>query len=318
MTSIVFAILLINITIYIFYRFFETGWPTSYFTENDKTGLIISVTPLRFFIFRILPVFLISFLFLRIFKISDISSNIGLVGIMSTLLHLMTTNFIAVYKLFSRDSSIKSYFNKTNQFLYHFITITCIILVGYLAGICSKNNFFDQYLPTQQGLIDNVWSSIIYTVFFIGFWKFYVSQKEKSIESILERSISQIRKNNKITDAIKKFSLLNQAKPEFIEAICVVENIQRPKWFRRIEQFLPNSSYGIMQIHSKSKISDEESIKLASSKFLQQTDNISHIEELETILYSYNNSSDFVELVEKALELINGSLYYELIKATNH
>jgi hypothetical protein len=52
-----------------------------------------------------------------------------------------------------------------------------------------------------------------------------------------------------------------------VKAIMVVENLQRPLWFRRLESFkgrvFPSGTYGIMQVESARPVSDEESIKIA-------------------------------------------------------
>jgi hypothetical protein len=47
----------------------------------------------------------------------------------------------------------------------------------------------------------------------------------------------------------------------------VIENLQRPRWFRACERakgkFFKHGSYGIMQVEADSPVSDEESIRIA-------------------------------------------------------
>src|SRR5215207_5321217 len=55
--------------------------------------------------------------------------------------------------------------------------------------------------------------------------------------------------------------------PLLVESIMMVENVQRPRWFRTAERlkgiFAKPGTYGIMQVASPRPLSDKDSIRIA-------------------------------------------------------
>jgi len=97
-------------------------------------------------------------------------------------------------------------------------------------------------------------------------------------------------------------------------AILYTENLQRPRWFRRLERakgkILRRGTYGVMQITSDHPISDEESIRLALADRLQgqqvkpDNSNCYDSSDLERVLRDYNNSDEFIRLASQFYALL--------------
>jgi hypothetical protein len=99
-----------------------------------------------------------------------------------------------------------------------------------------------------------------------------------------------------------------------VEAVCVAENIQRPSWFRKIEYLLPSGSYGIMQVKSKKKLNDMESIKIGIKKYFNQTNVDMDRSKFEDLVLNYNNSQEYVELVHRIMIEIDSKYCNEFNK----
>jgi len=312
MAEIIAAVIVSNFLIFIFYRFFQTAWPEEYFTEDDRVGLVISLTPLRFVLFRLFPVFILTSFMFATFKLSYNWVNLGLIGMLSSFLHLATTNFVAIIKIFSKSDSVKVFLNKGNQIFYHFITIISVLAVGFAAGYVSTSAIFKAFAPTRQGIIDNIWSSVIYSVIIVKTFRYYTLKKEKSIESIIENSRTELLDNSEIMEVIKNESIKNKANPTLIEAVCIAENIQRPKWVRRVELLFPKASYGIMQVKSDKKLSDLESIVIGTKKYFSNTESLFGEKNFEDLILKYNPSHDYVKLIHKIIYEIDQDLFKKI------
>ena len=75
----------------------------------------------------------------------------------------------------------------------------------------------------------------------------------------------------RIDPALRELARITASKhggdPDLVEAVLLVENLQRPPWVRWLERafgrFVGVKSYGVMQVPTDKPVSDEESIRLA-------------------------------------------------------
>lgn len=289
----IFLSALTVVSIYSFYRFFESKWPENYFSNDDKTSIFISVSPMRFLLFRMLPVAIIISLIFAIEKNIPTKERI-LWGIFIAFVHAILSNGVSLFKILTKNNSVKIYINRLLQIGTNVLTILIVICGGAIGGLLSGIIIFQKLTPTFQGIIDNLWSSFIAIAAFFTFKKIYqlANNKTKTI-NIYEKSYEKI--GAELLNFIKEKSKENYADFELVLAVCMIENIQRPKWFRELEKlawtiFRKGGTYGIMQIKSSAYISDKESISIAIDKYFKNTKNmIVNFESLKKYVSTYNN-----------------------------
>ena len=96
-----------------------------------------------------------------------------------------------------------------------------------------------------------------------------------------------------------------------MKAVCIAENLQRPPWFRKIESslslFKAEGTYGVMQVKSKKRLSDEESVIISIRKFFKNTASISNIDSLREIIKKYNGNERYIDIVLKIMSFLDYS-----------
>jgi hypothetical protein len=131
------------------------------------------------------------------------------------------------------------------------------------------------------------------------------------VELRIIRSINQIKEDKKLFDKIKSICNEENAKMDLVLAFCVVENIQRPKWFRMAENFIPfPSTKGIMQVKTKRRLSDEESIQLSVKEYFKNTNTYTIDENfLNELINRYNGkkNDNYLSFIERALSSLDYS-----------
>ena len=180
----------------------------------------------------------------------------------------------------------------------HIITFILLITLGLLSGFLSKSSFVNIITPTIQGLTDNIWSALL-TVILIEYLRLLYTEKSIDIEEVIKRSKKNIEPD--VFKMIDYVSTKFKVNPTLLKAICIVENIQRPKWIRKIENikaiFRQTGTYGIMQVKSNHPISDLQSIEIAAKIFFPNTADIQNYETTTQKIASYNDSIQYRDLV---------------------
>lgn len=233
-------------------------------------------------------------------------SQILVAAISSGIFYSLTTDGVAIIKLLLNSSSIKIFFNKASQIVLHLVAIISFGLIGFLAGYLSTFKTTQHLVPTPQGLIDNVWSAVIVAIGIV-YINYIFKPKDMEIEYIFKKSKESIDKQ--ILEEIKIKSAEYRANPILVEAICIIENIQRPKWLRIIERIFGklkrSGSYGIMQVTLAKPISDIDSIEKSIFEYHKDTINLQNYKELYDHVKKYNPSNEYIDLVIKAMEYLD-------------
>lgn len=275
-----------------------------YFAVTDSTSLYISFSPIRYIAFRIVPVLSIIAIILGTSKTLTLEERLY-AGLFIGILHLLFTNLKALLKIFVNDKSIYMYLNKSFQIFTHIFTITIILAVAVVAGIISGWEKIHFITPSPDGLRDNLWSSAIAAMLGVWIYKLY-QRKDVTTSDLFTKNKEKI--NSKIIMTIENESKKFKANSKLVMAVCIVENIQRPSWIRRIERIksfiYAEGTYGIMQVQSSKYITDEESIKIAVEKFFSNTESKENWKELKDFVFKYNSNSRYVEFVEHAFQYL--------------
>lgn len=291
------------VSMYAFYRYFESKWPEHYFSPDDQTSIFVSLSPTRYLLFRFLPVAIITALILSISKNFHANERIAL-GIIAGLSHGIITNGVSIFKILVRDNSVKLYINKFLQIGSNFFTIVIVTLAGAFGGYVSSFETTQKLSPTFQGIVDNLWSSFIAIALFFLLRKIYSATQKFQPVDIYENSYRKI--DVKLLDYIKRVANENNADEKLVLAICITENLQRPKWFRLGEKmswflFRRKGTYGIMQVMSDEYLSDEESIDFSVRRHLSNTKKMNQdYSTLEGVISGYNSDQSYVATVMEA------------------
>lgn len=226
--------------------------------------------------------------------------------LISAIVYGLSTDGKAIYGILTRSSTIKTYFNSWFQIVLHIITILIFLFVGYISGLAAKTYLIRMITPSIQGLADNLWSSLL-VVLLAFYLKEIYSQEGLSEDILFRKSMENINPN--ILNAIDTYSSKDNANPILVKAICVAENLQRPKWVRRIESILgifkTEGTYGIMQVKSKKQLTDIESVSISINKFFKNTKGLTDVEKLTGIIINYNNDNRYVDIVLKIMTFLD-------------
>lgn len=289
--------------IHIFYRYVENKWPEVYFSTSDKMSVFIALSPVRFFLFRFFPIVLTTTFVLAIVKDDYFPLRSRLViGFLIGFIHAFRTDLVAIFKVLKNSKSVKLYMNKWSQIVAHIFSAFLVVSLSILAGYFSSWKFFQEMTPTWQGVIDNLWSSIITAGFIFGFYHLYSTLSSKISSSMSSIDIyDQSRKsiNPLIFQEIRRQSEIYNANENLAVAICIVENLQRPSWVRFLEKiksfFFPRGTYGIMQVSSSGYISDKESVTMAIRDYLKDTKY--EVDDLQNVIRRYNHDDRYIDMV---------------------
>jgi hypothetical protein len=224
-----------------------------------------------------------------------------MLGLLIGLLHSISTNGIALWKLKTNNKTIHTFYNKYFQVFVHVVSIFAITAAGYLGGILGKQDFLIPLIPTWA-VIDNLWAALFSSILTVFLYRMYTN-KYTSEEAVIEKSSKSLSAKlvNHINAACEKY----KAKKELVMAICITENIERPSWVRKLERikslvFKPGT-YGIMQVASNKYINDLDSIDKAVELHFKGTEYISFSDdELKHQLTKYNSDSKFIEFATAA------------------
>lgn len=297
----ILPILLSVFLVRLFYRAFKNTWPELYFSVSDYTSLFISFSPIRYFAFTLLPTLIVSAFVLSIFlRIYQIQSLVSL-GLLIGLIHSVSTNGVALWKLLNNNKTIHTFYNRYFQIFVHMISILTITTSGYFGGVLGQQKFLIPFIPTW-GIIDNLWAALLSSILTVFLYRLYTN-KYTSEEDVIEKSRKSL--SAKLVKHISLVCEKHKAKKELVLAICITENIERPAWVRKLERiksyFFKSGTYGIMQVAAASFIDDFQSVDKAVEKYFNGTALISFSDgELKYQLSKYNNDSKFIELATAA------------------
>lgn len=308
LTDSVVAIFTSNLILYAFYRAFKTKWPEQYFSLNNKIDSVLSVSPYRIILFRFLPPLTTITMVNAMLFSSPNSALLLLVGFLSAGTHSLLTNGRAIIQLVNGDKDIKRYLNKHSQILLHIISIALVIFSAYISTYLVGTQFIQSIKPSIEGLADNIWSSVIVGIFIVLILDLY---REQNVDETYLINQSKERISKRTWSYLDKEATKQNANATLLKAICIVENIQRPKWVRFLERLKSyvwkKGTYGIMQFYSTKYLSDKESISLAVTAYFANTAEVKYEENLRELIKRYNNNPDYIDLVLAAMRNIDGN-----------
>mgnify|MGYP001588862971 CR=1 FL=1 len=169
----------------------------------------------------------------------------------------------------------------------------------------SKTEIVSNLTPTLSGLVDNIWSSLITALLAVYLYKIYQNQKV-SQDELFDQSFKKL--SPRLIKFIEEYCVEKMADKNLVLAICIVENIQRPSWLRKVEGIksiiFRRGSYGIMQVQSDKLLNDEQSVKKAIDDFFAYNPHLD-ILSIKHLTEKYNNDPRYVDLIEHAYHYLH-------------
>lgn len=203
---------------------------------------------------------------------------------------------IVVFEIFIRNFYITNIVNGNNEIsTFTYITES---IISIAISLFTYNYFISQVdtvIPNPEDIKGFVWFLIILYITYLYKLSTKNKVKEEKIKTIkhkTEKTIMQYAKfKNIYSNSIK-------SKSEFINnlvyAIMIHEDYKTPKIYRNIKAYIgavtkKETKYGIMQISSYERLSDEESIKMVVDNFEKQLKNnkLKENEKLNKLLTNY-------------------------------
>lgn len=297
LTYVLLTAAIVNAVLYVFYDFFKIKWPEFYFSTGDITSFIVSVSPFRYFAFRFLPVLLANILVIAIFKDHLSLNDMLRAGFASGVFYAARSDLVTLWGLLIVSKQTKP-FNKSSQVILHIVASAFIVACSLVGGYLARLPMVAYIIPSTTVLIDNIYSSFITAVLVVYLYKLY-SSRGKDQEIYLADATRNLPSD--IVKLIEAESKKHRANKNLVLAVCATENIQRPKWVRKLENLkglvFPKGTYGIMQVSSREPLTDEESVVKSVKKYFSHTRTAKGNSELKKIVMRYNNSEQYIDIV---------------------
>ena len=287
--------------LHVFYRAVRLQWPESYFGANDLAAYAISISPLRYAAFRFGPPLVTCiFVYVTLDRLGH-SAAVGAaaVGIGHALLR-------PGWALIQAARWPRSVFR-------HRVPIV-LVHVAVLLGLIATTGIAIVLAPTAAPLVPpatelsaTLWTALVAGV--IGAFVVRVSRGHPVTEYELAAE-GRRRIPRPLWELAGNVAREQGADVILTRAIMLVENLQRPSWFRRLERckgrVLKRGTYGIMQTAAAAPLSDEESIRrvvverLAGVDVRTEDRDWHDTEKLERFARTYNPNPNFVALLVAA------------------
>jgi hypothetical protein len=257
-TQVVLAVGLATVFLGMFYKGVSVQWPESYFGASDTAAYSVSISPVRYLSFRFLPVFA-ACLFASV-SINRLHGRSLLVVLSIAAIHSASTVGVSIVKDFRAPKAIRRH--RAPVTLLRIITLLVVFAVAVIANFLKVRAA--PLIPTPQELSGTLWTGAIAAV--AGAYAISVSRGRTSNPmELVQRSLQTIPVH--LRHFARSVANEHGADPDLVIAVMIAENLQRPRWFRRLEWvksfLIKNGTYGIMQVKSDHYIDDEDSIRIA-------------------------------------------------------
>lgn len=269
---------------------------------------------LKYLLFRVVPIFLALFLLqilIEKYFIDIYKSNYYI--------FITAIIFIIYTDVFKLKEGVISFKQKT----LHAINIVLSIIITFIVLLIGIKFNLSSFSPTIQGLVDNLWSSVIVVVSLVFYFKssefinlenkneIYYTNKNFELEKDLI-----LNEANKIAGYydfyIKKYSDIHKSPFNVVKSIVIYESINRPTSFRSLENlfvkiFKIEMTLGIAQVKSNKFINDEESIEICCKQIGDLFIDYKGIPDsifVTKIIHKYNGSKKYKDNILKILQVL--------------
>lgn len=284
---------IIPIILWLFYNAVKTEWPENYITASQDFGTVVNRSIGRYVLFRVAPSYCTTLVVATTvdrFRGSGMAA--ALVGAGAFVLLTQARHIVEVWRRVHGHRRLPMLIVSVAA---GFGIMTAAVLGGLGPGP------FVAVVPPIDEFFKSLWTTILLALIAVALIKYY--RHETSTEVLVRRSQAEVGRH--LLDFARETAHRHGTDPWLVDAILLTENLERPRWVRRVERakaiVSPKGSYGIMQVQAERPISDEESIEHAVRDHLAgrliERDGWGYSEEqLKDALSAYNSNPMFIEL----------------------
>lgn len=243
-----------------FYSVLASNWPENYYQSTDRLSFTVSRKFSRYIAFRFLPLIVVTTMVVGVSRSHAESGRQAAVSIL--VFHL------ALHVVRSLVASIR----RKGDFVPlapSRIWVLSFITLGAFASVGTGYTLVVVFRAPTPSLRETAVAALAagLATFFIAAAKLLTIDDSTS-ESLLEVSKRTISPG--LEDEIREIALENDVDPDLFVAIMYAENLQRPKWVRRLENakvmVFHTGTTGLFQQPSRHRVSDVESARAAATK----------------------------------------------------
>lgn len=286
--------------LYVFYRAVQLQWPESYFGATDLGAYAISLSPVRYLVFRLLPPFAACLFVAVSLDRVGASGWRGALGVAG--LHTMQTTGWSLIQAARWPTTV--FRHRVPIVIIRIVSGLGIMGSGLMAGALFE--VLAPLIPPVRELSATLWTGGVAGV--IGAYIGRVSRGHAMSEFDMAEAAVRAVPEDTWAEAART-AVRNDADPTLVQAVMAVENLQRPPWFRRLERIkglvIKEGTYGIMQARSQKPLSDVASIEAVVRERFQgvsvrTVDGETDWSALEDLGRRYNPNPNFSPLLRSA------------------
>lgn len=275
-----------------YFAMLRTDWPASYYSVSDLLSSTLSARPHRYLIFRGLPVFTVV-LFVAVTVEKSIGSSLTACSVL-VILHIADTSGRASAPLLRGNQKT----NRRALLAFHMLVaavIACVATAAYLL-----RGLFGAVVPSLSEMRSDLWTALVAAV--LAGYFIRVSEGASHEAEIASMRASRRSIDEDVWRAADELSSQFGTDAQLIRAIMLIENLQRPPWFRRLERIkgaiLPRGTYGLMQVAADNPLGDAQSVAIAVRDHLAGIErDEDDFDWLPNAVSSYNPDPAYVEAV---------------------
>ncbi len=294
------AVLIGAVSLHVFFRAIESRWPASYFALASGPDYALSRNLVRYFTFRLAPVFAVG-TFAAV-SLSRSMEPVVLPVILIGFVHALLTSGRALLALFrSRNTPRRPLLVAMHPVVIFLVTATAGI-AALLAGL------FKPYVPDVHTLSSDLWTGVVAGI--VGAYAVRVAQNQSiDTQKVLQDSRRTI--GDELWHLATAAAGQHGADAALVRGVMLVENIQRPRWFRRAERqaarlFSVPATLGLLQANANPDDSEAELLERAVEQHFSAVNVRDQNGDIDVVLLEefarrYNPDSAFVELLIEAV-----------------
>lgn len=282
----------------------KVSWPMSYFEigTGPLSGLdpLVSRTWPRYFLFRTLPVFaVVTFV---VTTAGAWGRNPWLVGGTTAVLYI-ALSFLPTLASRQRRQEVGQ------RTIVFWVASAALVLLAAGTAVALRSHT-SGLVPSSREVVVAVWVAAFVSVIALG----AARQLSPRLDSGTALQRSRLELDPSLLDATRALCERYDASVELATAIMIYENLQRPKWFRRLERAVGeigrlDGTYGIMQVRYPKPVNDLQSVELAVTRLVGTARKAGEHEaaydkRLWDAVSAYNSNPHFISGVFHAMFLL--------------
>ncbi len=296
----VVAVLISVGMLHVFFRAVESKWPASYFALASGPDYAISRNLVRYLGFRLVPVFVVA-TFAAV-SLARGAEPVVLPVVLIGLLHGLLTSGRALIGL------VRSGRARRRPLLVAMHPVVIVFVTAAALAASLGASVFEPFVPEVRSISSDLWTGVVAGI--VGAYAVRVAQGQ-SVET--ERVLLESRRtiDDKLWLEAGSAAVRHGADAALVRGVMLVENMQRPRWFRRVEGLFARilrqpASLGLLQASAAAGQSETTMLDGAVSErfagvVVRDADDYVSWEAVEGFARQYNPDPAFVELLVEAV-----------------